>query len=970
MAKIPTYKNQKNFQSGFRAPQLKDASVSLLQGISRVTNEVLDKRAAKEGKEKGFADVQSGTSTINQAEAKPNTIRGSAYKEGARASFVAKTKNDYESQLTNLYNEHKLDIATYNKEKDKLRTNILKNTPSGLQQAITLDFDGASNKYNRQIETNIFNREEGEQLKVQTDRLSTLSDQIEDGIVNGSEDTEKIIAEYFSSLDSLYNKQQKIDVKTLGAYTDLAFHNILNAEIMAAYKVAEANGEGDEFIKTLEEGGYKQFVKEFGENYGDEIKKAFPQFESPSTISQNELDKIVKNLNTELREDVRAKEGDRTVWKTDANQALSLYKAGVEPGYIFDRESMEKLGFKESTILQYENSFKIAEAVYPTIIDAKSTIPSENATNLKSLQSDYYKLINKTNLNAQDRQDIAILSAKIEGTTAILSNQRKYIADGDVNLLFDQANITYDTTTVEGLKDFHDQAEELFGIDPILMKVAPRTQLDQDAEAITTGGYASLIAMSEKYGEYFEKFIVDSGLDKQGYITVAQLINNNNPAMAEQIFNALGSLEANTESAKNQHGDFTGSEGALATFETKFLEGDGSFEGFGSYLSGNQDQADDVINSARALWTQIYLRTGDEAKASAGVIDLFQKNFNQYEFNGMKLLLPNGVDSEAITEELDIFANNPQKKGIMTNSLFDINDFKDDFADNTFDNYDLTVDGGTIKIINKENGMGVVTVFKKLPSGSGELAYTNTITVNTKKKEEIIEDDKEVIVTDVVDIWNYNSNVGSKKFTTVVNDAVSSGVSTYEQDKKAFDEQEKKLESEIGSNLNLYEKYKAFDENNDGNISGTEWAKAQDFQAKENEKLLEDPKKYSTYKKIETLMFEYAKLENQPVDEAIGTISKDTTTHKQLQAISMYIKSGEIADFIIDYLSDLESFEALKDESIAKEVMANWSKQMNRTTDTNPPTPMSPIMSLYDYVQDIHQSDDKIDKMMENFYPG
>tara|TARA_R100001510_G_C7653674_1_gene212019 strand:- start:835 stop:3750 length:2916 start_codon:yes stop_codon:yes gene_type:complete len=968
--KIPTYKTQTNFRSGFRAPQLKDATVPILKAVNNLTQDVLDNRAAKEGKEQGFQDVQSGTSTINEAEAKPNTIRGAAYKEGARSSFVAKTKNDYESQLTTLYNEHKLDIEKYNKEKDKLRENILKTTPSSLQQAITLDFDGESSKYTRQIETNIFNREEGEQLKIQTDRLSTLSDKIEDGIVNGAEDTEKMIAEYVDTLNSLYNVQQKFSVKDLSNYSNLLFHNILNAEIMAAYKVAEQNGEGEEFIKKLEEGGYKQFIKEFGTNYGDEIQKAFPQFESPSTISQIELDKIVKNLNSELKEDVKAKSADRTTWETDANAALNLYKSGIEPGYIFDRTEMEKLGFSESTILKYETSFRIAESVYPTIIEAKSTLPNDNATNLKTLQSDYFKLQNKKNLTADDREQLVILGAKIDGVNTILSNQRKYIADGDINLLMDQAGITYDTSTVEGLKDYHKIAEETFGLDSNIMKVAPQSQLDTDAEAVTSGNYGVLLQMSEKYGEYFETFIVDSGLDKQGYITVAQLINNGNPALAEQMFNALNDMEENTKSAKNQHGDFTGQDGALSLFEDKFLNGTGisGFDGFGEYITGNQDQADDIINGARALWTQIYLRTGDEAKASAGVITNFQKNFNMFEYNGMKVLLPIGVDADAVTEQLDIFANNPQKKGIMTNSLFDINDFKEDFEDNTFDNYDLVIDGGTIKIINKENAMGVVTVFKKLPSGSGEFSYTNTISVDTNKKTDA--NSEEVIIKDTVDIWNYNSNVGNKKFTTVVNNSVASGVSNFEKEKKAFDDQQAEILSQTGIDFNLYEKYKAFDTNNDGNITGEEYAKLLEFQSKEQDKLLTEPKKYSTYSKVETLMFEYAKLQNPPIDEAIGTISKDATTHAQLQAISMYIKDGEITDWIIDYLSDLESFEGLKDKANAKEVLSNWNNNKDRKTDTNPPTIMSPIMALYDYVQDIEQSNDKIDEIMKNFYPG
>lgn len=952
--KIQTYEsNQINTRSGFRAPTLKDATVGILQGVSRVTNDVLDKRAAEEGKTQGFTDVNKGSVTIKQAEAKPNTIRGAAYKDGARASFVAKKKNEYETALTEVYNQNKFDSEKYNKEKDRLRSELLTATPLNLQQGLSIDFDSTSNKFKRQIDTNLFNREEAEQLKNQTDRLTTIIDRIEDGIIRPEDSTgdgvEADVAEAFALLNGLYNTQKKIDVKTLGTYTDLIFNNILNAEIKNAYEAAVKQGKGAEFIENLDKGGHKTFLKEIGEVYGDEIKKALPQFEVPSTISESAKEKIIKSLQIEEKQNFKLNETARSNWEVEAKKALALYKGGVEPGYIFDSEKMRELGFKESTILKYEASFRIAEQVYPDIIDAKSIDANANATNLKSLQTEYYSLQNKTTKTDKDREDLLVLGQKIDGIQTVLSNQRKYIQDGDVNLLFDQAGMTYDTSTVDGLKEFHKQAEEVFGLDSNLMKVAPQSQLDQDAEAVTTGGFQAITAMSEKYGEYFETFIVDSGLDKQGYITVAQLVNNGNPALAEQMFNALNDLDANTKSAKNLHGDFTGSEGALGIFEGKFQKE------FGAFMTGNQDQADDVMNGARALWTQIYLRTGNEQKASAGVIQNFKNNFTQFEFKGMKVLLPKGVDSDAITTELEIIANNPQKKGIMTNSLFDVNDFKEDFADNSFENYGLAIDGGKIKIINNENAMGVVTVFKKLPSGSGELAYTNTITINTKSKDENKEDSasQETVIKDVVDIWNYESKVGNKKFTSVVDNTIAMTESEYQKNKSLYDSQQKEIEESIGKNVNLYEKYKAFDENNDGNITGNEWAKAQDFQSKQNEKLIDEPNKVTTYNKVEKLMFEYAKLENAPTDEGIGFVSKDATTHKQLQAISMYIKSGEITDWIVDYLSDLESFEALENKEIRDEVLANWKNNMNRTTDTNPPTTMSPITSLYDFVRDL-----------------
>jgi hypothetical protein len=322
MAKIPTYKSKTTVRSGFRAPQLKDATIPLLQGVNNLAQNHLDKVAATEGKESGFQEMEAGTTTIKQAEAKPNTIRGEAYKEGARASFVAKKKTEYESSLQTLYNENQYDLEAYNKGKDKIRNDLLADTPSSLQQAMTIDFDSTSAKFNRQIGTNQFVRVQQEELKIQTDRITTITNNIEEAILSGGDNVETLVAEATTILDSLYNKQKKIDVDTLSVYTDSLFGVILNAEIMAAFK-ATPNADKEAFIKMLENKGHKQFLKELKETYGDEIKAALPQFEIPTTISDKVLTGIVSDLNAEFREMVQSRESESIVAKERITNSIT-----------------------------------------------------------------------------------------------------------------------------------------------------------------------------------------------------------------------------------------------------------------------------------------------------------------------------------------------------------------------------------------------------------------------------------------------------------------------------------------------------------------------------------------------------------------------------------------------------------------------------------------------------------------------
>ena len=58
----------------------------------------------EEGLQEGFESIEQGTTTIQDAEkASSFTIRGSAYKKGARNAYIAKTKTELESELTELY---------------------------------------------------------------------------------------------------------------------------------------------------------------------------------------------------------------------------------------------------------------------------------------------------------------------------------------------------------------------------------------------------------------------------------------------------------------------------------------------------------------------------------------------------------------------------------------------------------------------------------------------------------------------------------------------------------------------------------------------------------------------------------------------------------------------------------------------------------------------------------------------------
>ena len=232
--KIPTYESNMNVQSGFRAPTLKSATNEIFKPLVNVGNEILDRQAATEGKEKGFSDIDKGAVTIEQAEKKSDfTIRGSAYKEGARASFVSKKRDEIDSSLAEAFRNNQFDLTAYTKEKDRLRTELLKTTPASLQQSLATTFDQTAMQWTRKTEASIFAREQEEQVTNQTNRINTLIETLNNEIMfpdtpgpwndfGSTNSGEAKVAEIFTLLDSLYNKQKVIDIKTLGTYPDLA----------------------------------------------------------------------------------------------------------------------------------------------------------------------------------------------------------------------------------------------------------------------------------------------------------------------------------------------------------------------------------------------------------------------------------------------------------------------------------------------------------------------------------------------------------------------------------------------------------------------------------------------------------------------------------------------------------------------------------------------------------------------------
>ena len=81
---------------------------------------------------------------------------------------------------------------------------------------------------------------------------------------------------------------------------------------------------------------------------------------------------------------------------------------------------------------------------------------------------------------------------------------------------------------------------------------------------------------------------------------------------------------------------------------------------------------------------------------------------------------------------------------------------------------------------------------------------------------------------------------------------------------------------------------------------------------------------------------------------------------QNLNAISLYIKDGDIQPYILDYLSTFDYLGKLKNKDVQKEVTKQWkTKELRvRTTSNTESALMTPLQSLTDIVRSIEIAND------------
>ena len=93
-----------------------------------------------------------------------------------------------------------------------------------------------------------------------------------------------------------------------------------------------------------------------------------------------------------------------------------------------------------------------------------------------------------------------------------------------------------------------------------------------------------------------------------------------------------------------------------------------------------------------------------------------------------------------------------------------------------------------------------------------------------------------------------------------------------------------------------------------------------------------------------------------------GDLAVTTQDQQNLNAISLFIKDGDIQPFILEYLGTFDYLGKLRNEKVRNEVLKIWKddKQRIRTTRNVESILMSPLHSLTDIVRDIEVPTDTV----------
>ena len=329
MAKIPTYESRRVPIGNIKRPNMPDYSVDLAQKAVKYANKVLDIKAEEEGLQQGFEEVNQGTTTIQEAEkASSFTIRGNAYKKGARNAYIAKTKTDLESQLTELYADTELNANSelFNEKINEIRDNISANTPSSLAPALLPEIEEVLGNYSNLVRQNEIEITDQKNTVTILDRFETvLMPRIQKNLRDG-EIVEKDFAEGLAILEDLLDRN-KISASDFAKNKNVLFNSLITPIFENEFRSAT---DQSQFLEDLQNGDkFDEIMQKVYAQYGDEYDEVLGKGSFPINLDITSHETIVAGLESQFKSEAKLFKAEQKQYSSSVTERI---KQAVENG--------------------------------------------------------------------------------------------------------------------------------------------------------------------------------------------------------------------------------------------------------------------------------------------------------------------------------------------------------------------------------------------------------------------------------------------------------------------------------------------------------------------------------------------------------------------------------------------------------------------------------------------------------------
>lgn len=616
-------------------------------------------------------------------------------------------------------------------------------------------------------------------------------------------------------------------------------------------------------------------------------------FEFNTSLSAIDSQNVAGKLNTILKYDVANTKIDRQTFNDNFDRWYTQSITGLDAGDAPSIEEAENLYFNDTKLDNFKNRIEIVNVIAPDINKSRYGTLSESQNLLKQARAQLIIISNKEP-SAERNKDLELVQAKVNGLSEQVKFKQDAINEGNPFKILSQMGFNYSFNNEEEIAKTHELVKSNVGISADRMLVIPQANLEAYKEEFETAdNQANALAIIGKYKAQFGKY-TQSFLNDVKFTDGYRVVFDfveKEPATAGTIWQSIKDKEQN-ETALKQSRKSTFTDDVLQ-FETKFEES------FGSSFRGNEDLFNEIYAGAYAYYLKNLATIGDNDKAINNTINKFNNTGGIYQFveiNEQPVFIPPGVNGNAIAKNVTDMLENPHRYNITSGANFTVQDIVENK-----DEYTVVIEGGTAKLIQNSNILFAAEIYQKLPSGANQFVYSDVM---------VHSDDAYNTETSIIDFdetWSFDKP--------------------------------KNLNSKINSQI----KKTKFIETVGSDLSPTEIeVSTSDFEKIQNLKEI-------VYKNIaDEEGLSYA-------DVFSGDLAVTMRDMQNLNAISLYIKEGELQPYILNYLSTFDYLGKLKNKDVQKEVIKQWKKKelRVRTTSNTESALMTPLQSLTDIIRSI-----------------